>query len=331
MHNLNNMSFFNYSSSDYINFVAKADVNIQFFDIYKKTINYEVRVLDEYCSSVKIIEDYVQSERHELLAASYDMTVNNTLEFEIMTVDDWHLIVSLTQNLNLYWALSDEEADTYVVILSTMIKAHVDDLIVDAFFSLFNTNSDKYWAVVEAFQKHLLVLNSILNFAILWDLDNHTFDLNVVTLLDAVKSNMTIAWESFLQELKRLDVSLISVNTTEHFNFYDHYEHYTFSLEIYQMNNSLRKWLILFSIMQNDLTDLIDVFHKIVINLKFTTNQISAIDLNVSHERVENASDSNSVLSAWRNVLYTLNVSIVFFADASFQKLEMIQVKINMW
>ncbi len=142
---------------------------------------------------------------------------------------------------------------------------------------------------------------------------------------------MTIAWESFLQELKRLDVSLISINTTEHFNFYDHYEHYTFSLEIYQMNNSLRKWLISFSIMQNDLTDLIDVFHKIVINLEFTTNRISTIDLNVSHERVENASDSNFVLSAWRNVLYTLNVSIVFFADASFQKLEMIQVKINMW
>ncbi len=162
MHNLNNMSFFNYSSSDYIDFVAKADVNIQFFDIYRKTVNHEVRVLDEYCSSVKIIEDYVQSERHELLAASYDMTVNNTLEFEIMTVDDRHLIVSLTQNLNLYWALSDEEADTYVVILLTMIKAHVD-----AFFSLFNMNSDKYWAVVEAFQKHLLVLNSILNFAIL--------------------------------------------------------------------------------------------------------------------------------------------------------------------
>jgi len=109
---------------------------------------------------------------------------------------------------------------------------------------------------------------------------------------------MTVAWESFLQELKKLDVSLISVNTTEHFNFYDHYEHYTFPLEIYQTNNSLRKRLISFSIVQNDLTDLIDVFREIVIDLEFTTNRISAIDLNVSHERVENASDSNSVLSA---------------------------------
>ncbi len=165
IHNLNDMSFFNYSSSDYIGSVARADVDIQFFDIYRKTVNHEVRVLDEYCSSVRMIEDYVQSENHEPLAASYDMTVNNTLEFEIVTVDGRHLIASLTQNSNLYWALSDEEADTYVVILSATIKAHVDGSIVDAFFSLLNTNSDKYWAVVEAFQKHLLVRNSILDFA----------------------------------------------------------------------------------------------------------------------------------------------------------------------
>jgi len=109
---------------------------------------------------------------------------------------------------------------------------------------------------------------------------------------------MTIAWESFLQELKELDVSLISVNTTEHFNFYDHYEHYTFSSKVYQTNNFLRRRLISLSIVQNDLTDLIDVFREIVIDFEFTTNRISAIDLNVSHERVENASGSNSVLSA---------------------------------
>ncbi len=72
------------------------------------------------------------------------------------------------------------------------------------------------------------------------------------------------------------------------------------------MNNFLRKQLILLSIMQNDLTDLINVFCKIIINLMFTMNQINAIDLNVSHKRVENTSDLNSVLSAWRNALYTL-------------------------
>lgn len=126
------------------------------------------------------------------------MTVNNTLEFEIITVNNWHLIVLLIQNLSLYWVFNNEEANTYIMILSTTIKAHVNDLIVDAFFSLFNINSDKYWAVVKEFQKHLLVLNLIFNFAILWNLDNHTFDLNVITLLDAVKFNMMIAWESFL-------------------------------------------------------------------------------------------------------------------------------------
>ncbi len=59
MHNLNNMSFFNYSSSDYIDSVIKADVDIQIFNIYQEIVNHEVWILDEYCSSVKMIEDYV--------------------------------------------------------------------------------------------------------------------------------------------------------------------------------------------------------------------------------------------------------------------------------
>lgn len=331
MHNLNDMSFFNYSSPGYSGPAAKAGVDIQFFDIYRETANHEVRVLDEYCPSVRMVEGYVQSEGHGPLAASYGMAADNTLEFEVVTVDDRHLIASPTQNPDLYWALSGGGAGTYAVVLSTTIKAHVDGPIVDASFSLPNTNPDKYWAAVEAFQKHLLVLNSIPGFATSWSLDNHTFDLNVATLPDAVKSNMTIAWEPFLQELKRLDVPLISVNTTEHSNFYDHYEHYTFPPEVYQTNNFLGGRLIPPSIVQNDLTGLIDAFREIVTDPEFTTNRISAIGLNVSHERVENASGSNSVLPAWRNALYTLNVSIVFPADASPQKLETIQAKVNTW
>jgi len=102
MHNLNDMSFFNYSSSGYIGPAAKAGVGIQFFDIYRKAANHEVRVLDEYCSSVGMVEGYVQSGGHGPLAASYGMTADNTLEFEVVTVDGRHLIASLTQNPNLY-------------------------------------------------------------------------------------------------------------------------------------------------------------------------------------------------------------------------------------
>ena len=144
MHNLNDMSFFNYSSPGYIGSAAKAGVGIQFFDIYREAANHEVRVLDEYCPSVEMVGGYVQSGGHGPLAASYDMAADNTLEFEVVTVDGRHLIASLTQNPDLYWALSDEGAGTYAVVLSTTIKAHVDDSTAGAFFSLLNTNPDKY-------------------------------------------------------------------------------------------------------------------------------------------------------------------------------------------
>jgi len=166
MHNLNDMSFFNYSSSDYIGSAARAGVDIQFFDIYREAANHEVRVLDEYCPSVKMVGGYVQSGGHGPLAASYGMTVDNTLEFEVVTVDGRHLIVSPTQNPDLYWTLSGGGAGTYAVVLSATIKAHVDGSTVGASFSLLNTDPDKYWAAVGAFQKHLLVLNSVPGFAI---------------------------------------------------------------------------------------------------------------------------------------------------------------------
>lgn len=331
MHNLNDMSFFNYSSPGYTGPAAKAGVGIQFFDIYREAANHGVRVLGGYCPSVGMVGGYVQSGGHGPLAASYGMAADNTLEFEVVTVDGRHLIASPTQNPDLYWALSGGGAGTYAVVLSATIKAHVDGPTAGASFSLPNTDPDKYWAAVGAFQKHLLVLNSVPGFATSWGLDNHTFDLNVATLPGAVESNMTAAWEPFLQELKGLDVPLISVNTTEHSNFYDHYEHYTFPPEVYQTNNSLGGRLIPPSTVQNDLTGLIDAFREIVTDPEFTTNRISAIGLNVSHERVGNAPGSNSVLPAWRDALYTLNVSIVFPADASPQELETIQAKVNTW
>ena len=142
---------------------------------------------------------------------------------------------------------------------------------------------------------------------------------------------MTAAWEPFLQELKGLDVPLTSFNTTEHSNFYDHYKHYTFPPEVYQTNNSLGGRLIPPSTVQNDLIGLINAFREIVTDPKFTTNRISAIGLNVSHERVGNAPGSNSVLPAWRDALYTLNVGIVFPADTSPAELKTIQAKVNTW
>ena len=122
MHNLTDMSFLNYSSPGYTGPAAKVGAGVQFFDAYRKAANHGVRVLGGYCPSVGMVGGYVQSGGHGPLAASYGLAADNTLEFDVVTVDGRHVTASPTQNPDLYWALSGGGAGTYAVVLSATIK-----------------------------------------------------------------------------------------------------------------------------------------------------------------------------------------------------------------
>ena len=331
MHNLKDISFFNYSSPSYTGPAVKAGAGIQFFEAYEAAAEHGLRVLGGYCPSVGMAGGYVQGAGHGPLAASYGLAADNTLEFEVVTVDGRHLTASATQNSDLYWALSGGGAGNYAIVLSVTSKAHADGPTAGASLSFANTNVDTYWAAVGAFQKRLVELNAIPGFAASWGFNNQAFDLNVATLPGGVQSDMKTALEPFVQDLKKLNVSLISYNTTEHKDFYDHYEYYKFPPEIYATNNSLGGRLIQPSTVKNNLTGLINVFREIVTDPAFPENRISAISLNVTHDRVGNAPGSNAVLPAWRNALYTLNVAIGYHPDVPPEELRAVQARINAW
>ncbi len=146
MHNLNTISFFNYSSPGYTGPAAKAGAGVQFFEASKAAAEQGLRVLGGYCPTVGMVGGYVQSGGHGPLAASYGLAADNTLEFEVVTVDGQHLIASPTQNSDLYWALSGGGAGDYAVVFSLTTKAHVDGPTAGAWLSFTNTNADTYWA-----------------------------------------------------------------------------------------------------------------------------------------------------------------------------------------
>ncbi|KAI1105907.1 FAD-binding domain-containing protein [Jackrogersella minutella] len=330
-HNLKNMTFFNYSSPSYTGPAVKAGAGIQFFEAYKIAADNGFRVLGGYCPTVGMVGGYVQGGGHGPLSASYGMAADNTLEFEVVTVDGQHLTASPTENSDLYWALSGGGAGNYAVVLSLTAKAHPDGNTAGATLSFANTNPTQYWAGVAAWQKSLLTINTIPHLATSWGLDNTGFSLNVATLTDGTQADLEAALQPFLQDLKGLNISLATYNTSEHATFYDHYEAYTFPPEIYATNSSLGGRLISPSTVENNLTGLVDVFRQIVTDADYPRNRISAISLNVTHERVGNAAGSNAVLPAWRDALYTLNVGIGFDADAATAELQDVQAKVNEW
>lgn len=331
MHHLKDISFFNHNGTGYTGPAARAGAGTQFFEAYKAAAEHDGRVLGGYCPTVGMVGGYVQGGGHGPLAASYGLAADNTLEFEVVTVDGRHLVASPSQNSDLYWALSGGGAGTYAVVLSLTMKVHPDGPTAGASLTFANTNSENYWAGVSAFQTHLLTLNSIPGFATSWGFDNQAFALNVATLPGGTERDMTAAFDPFVSELRNLNITPVSYSTTLHPSFYDHYQHYTFPPAIYATNSSIGGRLIPRTTVQNNLPGLIQVFREISTNPNFPLQRISAISINVTHDRVGNQPGSNAVLPAWRDALYTLNLAIGYGADASVQELQQAQAQLNEW
>ena len=330
-HNLKNMTFFDYSSPHYTGPALKVGAGVQFSEAYSAAAERNLRVLGGYCPTVGIAGGYVQSGGHGPLAASYGLASDNALEFEVVTVDGRHITASPTQNTDLYWALSGGGAGNYAVVLSLTTKAHPDGPTAGASLAFANGDPDTYWAAVGAFQSHLLTLDGISGFATSWGFDNQAFSLDVATLPGGTQSDVETALDPFIGELKSLGQSLTNYSTTMHPNFYTHFQYYVFPPEVYSTNNTLGGRLIPRSTVQTNLPELIDIFRKIAENTDFPVNRISGNTFNVTRKRVPQDPGWNAVLPAWRDALYTMNVGILYSADASSEELRAIQRQVNDW
>ncbi|KAH8660530.1 FAD-binding, type 2 [Xylariales sp. PMI_506] len=330
-HNLKNIEFFTYHGPQYNGQALKAGAGVQFFEAYTSAAQRGLRVTGGYCPTVGLAGGYVQSGGHGPLAATYGMAADNVLEFEIVTVDGRHLVASAAENPDLYWALAGGGGGTFAVVLSVTMKAHPDGLISGAKLAFPNTNAEAYWAAIRAFHSRLLELNSIPGFSAGWGFNNQGFSLSISTLTGGTKSDIEAALEPFVKDLQKLKVPVLLFETTEHSGFYDHYQYYSLPTATYATNNTIAGRLVPRSVVEDDVTPLIEAFRKIVEDPEVSMRRVVGMSINVTHERVGNVPRANSVLPAWRDALYTLNVAIGFEPSAPPAELERIQVKANEW
>ncbi|OTB00611.1 hypothetical protein M426DRAFT_267397 [Hypoxylon sp. CI-4A] len=330
-HKLKDVGFLNYSSSYYTGPAIKVGAGVQFSETYPAAASRGFRVVGGYCDSVGMAGGHVQSGGYGPLTASYGLAADNTLEFEVMTVDGRHLVASPTENPDLYWALSGSGAGVYAVILSLTTKVHADGPTAGASLAFANTDPALYWAAVSAFQSHLLVLDEIPGFATSWGVDNRSFSLDVATLPGGSQSDIEAALEPFIQQMKHLGLPLTKYNTTIYSSFYTHFQHYQFPPEVYSTNNTLLGRLIQRTTIRDRLHELLGVFRMIAENPSFPAVRISGNTFNLTRNRIPLDPEWNSVLPAWREALYTLNVGILYGADATPGELRVIQKQANEW
>ncbi|KAI0114058.1 FAD-binding domain-containing protein [Nemania sp. FL0031] len=330
-HKLKDIEFINYSSSYYTGTAVKVGAGVQFSEVYASAASRGLRVVGGYCPSVGMAGGYVQSGGYGPLTSSYGLAADNALEFEVVTVDGRHLIASPTEHSDLYWALSGSGAGNYAVVLSLTTKTHTDGPTAGASLSFINTDPTTYWAAVSAFQSHLLVVDEIPGFAMSWGLDNQSFSLDVATLPGGLQSDISTALDPFIQKAKDLGMPLTRYNTTIYPSFYSHFQHYTFPPEVYSTNNTLGGRLIQRSTIRDRLRELVGAFRQIVENTDFPVSRISGNTFNATWKRIPKAPGRNSVLPAWRDALYTLNIAILYSAETSPEELRAIQRQANEW
>ena len=328
-HYLKDISFLNYTSANYTGPAARVGAGVEVLDLYQAAATQNLRVVGGSCPTVGVAGGWTPGGGHGPLTSTYGLGADATLEFEVVTADGRHLTATPTnENADLYWALSGGGGGNYAVVLSIVVKAHADGPVAGANFTFLNTNPDNFWTAVLAWLKHLPVLDNIPGFKTVGTFTNDFFALDFATLPDATTADLSTALAPFLQQLQALNISFIqNVTTTVHPSFVEHYQYFT--TDRYTTNISVANRLISrsFANTPGSLDKLVAEMRDMAAN----AGVFNVIANNVTHARVGNYPESNSVLPAWRDSLFDISFGLSLDANADWDQIRSHQATINVW
>ena len=328
-HNLKDISFSNYSSPGYTGPAAKLGAGVQAFKAYKQATDNGFRVTGGFCPTVGIVGGYVQGGGHGALQGAYGLAADNTLEFEVVTADGRHLVASPTKNQDLYWALNGGGGGTFAVVISQTTKAHPDGIVAGASLTFHNNgDDDTYWSAVEAWHKLLLAYDSVPKISTFFGFTSELFTLYSAALPDSPASAIATEFDPFIKELKKFRLKY-TYETNDKPTYYDHFARYTPGLPYgnYLTNSTVGGRLIARDTVRDNLPGLISAYRNITALSGYRVNGIAA---NVTHARVGNRPESNSVVPAWRDALYWANMDVYFDPASSVEIIHEQQLQMNL-
>lgn len=158
-HHLKDISILNYTSASYTGPAMKVGAGVQASEAQTAANSLGFVVVEGDCPTVGIAGGYTQGGGTSPLSSLFGMGADQVLEWEAVTASG-DIVTATPQNQysDLYWALSGGGGGTYAAVLSMTIKVHQNMVTAGATLSFTDTNSEKYWSVVQAFLMNLPAL-----------------------------------------------------------------------------------------------------------------------------------------------------------------------------
>ncbi|KAI0534841.1 FAD binding domain-containing protein [Xylaria digitata] len=306
-HNLKTISFLNYTSTGYTGPAVRLGAGVQAFEIYAAVASRGLRITGGLCPTVGVAGGYVSGGGHGPLMGRYGLAADNSLEFEVVTPDRGYLIASPTQNADLFWALNGGGGSAYGVVLSQTTRVHADGPVAAATVTFNNTDNETYWAAIDAWHATIPSFNRIPG-------ASSSFSVSKESVLIRARvpdGNTTAIKDTLAPFLAQVDLPYTQDITYEP-TFYDYFKSTTADLPYgdFPTNTLIGGRLIPLPVVssQNQRAELVSTIRDIVSSdTGFFSMAGNSADLSVSHTGVDNA-----VLPAWRNMAYTLGISVLW-------------------
>ncbi|KAK6087223.1 FAD binding domain-containing protein [Seiridium cupressi] len=186
-------------------------------------------VVGGWCPSVGIAGGYTQGGGHSPLGSQFGMAADQTLEFEVVTVNGSVVTASPRENSDLYWALSGGGPGTYGVVTSVTVRAHPDLPIGGA--SVYITNDltfpnattilDNYWITIKTWYSLLPNLTDS-GIGATFSYNNSLFLLNPLTAHNMTSDEIKTAIKPWTDQLDYFGITY-SATFTDMPNYYTHW------------------------------------------------------------------------------------------------------------
>ncbi|KAF9462839.1 isoamyl alcohol oxidase [Collybia nuda] len=225
-HHLTDIEFVDWHDSSYTGPAVKLGAGVQGFQIMEAARDNGLVVVGGECPTVGIAGGYTQGGGHSALSTNFGLSVDNVLEWEVVTAAGDLVPAREAENSDLFWALRGGGGSTFGAIISMTVKAHPDTIVSGATMS-FNATSNSqgdFYAGVQAFHKALpdIVDAGVM---IIYIFTNTSFTISPTTAYNKTRTEVEKILAPLVSSLTSLNV-VHTVGYSESSTYYDHYNMY---------------------------------------------------------------------------------------------------------